>query len=346
MAAIALAVQSIERRMRGGAQSLLVRDQAGNAYVAKCVGNPQGTRTLVNEWIVSRLLKRLRVSTPAVHALSIQRGIPGDHLLEFEMGNRKVPIAPGVHLGSACPVDPERKAIFDFLPRRLLHRVVNLPDLLLSFAFDKWVHQTDSRQAIFIRERSASHEVKFRTYLIDHGLSFGGSRWEICDGPLAGLHSDRSIYNDPTFEFECNAAVERIQQLPEEAFSIEQEIPPEWLEDGDSNDLIRLLEILCERRSNLHAIVGRALQQLHQAGMLSPRSYEGKLLIGLLFLLVCRSPTPQAAKGADVSKAALILWPVKIKCVRNGGAGRPMSPCASKTKDAPEQELRRGERPA
>jgi hypothetical protein len=328
--------------MRGGAQSLLVRDHVGNAYVAKCVGNPQGTRTLINEWIVSRLLKRLRISTPAVHALSIDRGIPGCHLLEFEMGNRKVPIAPGIHLGSACPVDPERKAIFDFLPRRLLHSVANLPDLLLSFAFDKWVNQMDTRQAIFIRERATSHNVKFRTYLIDHGLSFGGSRWEISDATLGGLHSDRSIYNHPMFELECNAAVERIQQLPEEVFSIEQEIPPEWLEGEDSNDLIRLLDILCERRGKLHAIVGRALRQLHQTGVISPSTYESKLLIGLLFLLACPSPTPQAAKGISGSKTAVIrLWPAKIKFVRKGGKEVPMTPCTSNTKDAPEPELRR-----
>lgn len=293
--------------MRGGAQSLLVRDPAGNAFVAKCVGNPQGTRTLINEWIVSRLLRHLRLSTPAVTALKIERGIPGDHLLEFAMGNRKVPIASGVHLGSACPVDPEKKAIFDFLPRRLLHNVVNLPDILLSFAFDKWVHQMDSRQAIFIRERSTSHDVKFRAYLIDHGLSFGGSRWEISDGTLGGLHADRSIYKNPTFERECYAAVERIQQLPEEAFSVEQqEIPPEWLAAGDSNELARLLEVLCGRRNKLHAVVGRALRQLHEADLISPKSYEGKLLIGLLFLLACPTPTPQPSKGACAPKAAQV----------------------------------------
>ena len=272
--------------MRGGSQALLVRDHAGNAYVAKCVGNPQGTRTLINEWIVSRLLKHLRVSTPGVHALNIQAGIPGENLLEFEMGNRKVPIRPGIHLGSPCPVDPERKAIFDFLPRRMLDKVVNLPDLLLSFAFDKWVNQIDKRQAIFIRELSTSSNLKFRVYLIDHGLSFGGSRWEMSDGVLNGLYHDRSIYDNPDLETECHAGVDRIQRLPEEALlSVEREIPPEWLESGDRAAVTRLLEILCERRIKLHEIVERALRDLYAAGALVPKSRETKALLGLVLLL-------------------------------------------------------------
>lgn len=286
MATTAIPIHGIERRMRGGSQSLLVRDQAGNAYIAKCVGNPQGTRTLINEWIVGRLLKRLRVSTPNVSALRIERGTPGEHLLEFQVGNRKVPIAPGVHLGSACPADPDRQAIFDFLPRRLLHKVVNLPDLFLSFAFDKWVNQTDSRQTIFIRERGAGG-VQFRTYMIDHGLSFGGSRWEVSDSPLNGLFYDRSVYKDPAFEAECHAAVARIQDLPESSFSsIEEEIPPEWLAPGDREEMTRLLELLCGRRRKLHGIVDRTLRQLHETGIV-PKTAESKVLLGSLLLLAC-----------------------------------------------------------
>lgn len=288
MATSALPIQTIERRMRGGAQSLLVRDAAGNAYVAKCVGNPQGTRTLINEWIVGRLLKYLRVSTPEIHALRIERGIPGDDLLEFDIGNRKVPIAPGVHFGSRCPVDPDQKAVFDFLPRRLLRNVVNLPDLLMAFAFDKWVNQTDSRQAIFIRERSSDPTASFRTYLIDHGQSFGGSRWEFCDGLLNGLYADRAIYDSAEVKSECHQAVDRIEELPESSLlSIETEIPREWLQPGDSEEMTRLLELLCGRRTKLHDTIDRALQQVQQAGVAIPKTTNGRHLLGALLLLAC-----------------------------------------------------------
>jgi hypothetical protein len=274
--------------MRGGTQSLFVRDAAGNPYIAKCVGNPQGTRTLINEWIIGRLLKHLRVSTPEVHALRIDRGIPGDELLEFDMGNRKVPIAPGVHFGSRCPVDPEQKVILDFLPRHLMHKVGNLPDLLLAFVFDRWVNQVDTRQAIYIRERSANTTGSFRVYLIDHGQSFGGTHWQLRDGGLTALYRDRSIYEGPTAYSECHRAVDRINELPERSlFSIENDVPVEWLQQDDREQMTRLLELLCGRRTKLHDTVNRALKQMQQAGVVIPKTSDGRRMLGALLLLAC-----------------------------------------------------------
>lgn len=296
--------------MRGGAQALLVRDATGNAYVAKCVGNPQGTRTLINEWIVSRLLKYLRMSTPAVHPLRIERDLPGGELLEFQVGKEKIPIPPGIHLGSRCPVDPARKAIFDFLPRRLLNSVVNLPDVIAAFAFDKWVNQTDTRQAIFVRERSTGPSAKFRAYLIDHGLSFGGSRWEMWDGALNGLYFDRAVYDNPSTVTECHAAVDRIRELPErDLLSIEKEIPLEWLKAGDTEEMTRLLELLCTRRAKLHDTIDRALRQLDEAGIVIPKASERKQLLGALLLLACipRSLSPtRMGRGIEFGAARTV----------------------------------------
>lgn len=307
MATSVVPIRTIERRMRGGSQSLLVRDSAGNPYIAKCVGNPQGTRTLINEWVVSRLLKHLRVSTPEVHAIQIDQGIPGDELLEFEMGNRKVPIKPGVHLGSRCPVDPERKAVLDFLPRRLMNKVGNLPDLLLAFVFDRWVNQVDARQAIYIRERSATTGGTFRVYVIDHGRSFGGTRWELRDGGLTGLYHDRSIYEGPTAFSECHNAVDRINALSEgNLFSIEKDIPAEWLEPGDREEMTRLLELLCGRRTKLHDTVNRALRQIQQAGVAIPTTSQGRRMLSALLLLACLPGSLQLSglAGIDIELKA------------------------------------------
>jgi HipA-like protein len=297
MATSAVPIHTIERRMRGGSQSLFVRDAAGNPYIAKCVGNPQGTRTLINEWAIGRLLKHLRVSTPEVHALKIDRGIPGDELLEFDMGNRKVPIAPGVHLGSRCPVDPEQKAILDFLPRRLMGKVGNLPDLLFAFVFDRWVNQVDARQAIYIRERSANAAGSFRVYLIDHGQSFGGTHWQLRESALTALYRDRSIYEGPRAYSECHNAVDRINELPERSlFSIEHEIPEEWFQPGDRAEMSRLLELLSRRRTRLHDTVNRALKQIQQAGVAIPKTSDGRRMLGALLLLACL-PSPVQLKG-------------------------------------------------
>ena len=54
------AVQHI-RRMRGGAQSHLMRAADGHFYVVKFQNNPQHTKVLANELLATRLLVRTRV---------------------------------------------------------------------------------------------------------------------------------------------------------------------------------------------------------------------------------------------------------------------------------------------
>ncbi len=286
MAALAMSIHSIERRLRGGTQALLVRDRAGVAYVAKFIGNPQGTRTLINEWVINHLLRHLRVATPEVQRLDLKRGIPGEDLLSFRSGDRSVPISEGIHFGSRCPVDPGRIAMYDFLPRKLLSKISNLPDLLMAYVFDKWVAQCDSRQAIFVRERAPGATPRFRAYLIDNGLSFGGSRWELGDLPLAGLFHDRSIYAERDFAAISHLNVEKIQELPEEIlFSILRDVPEEWLQPTDREEMIRLVEALAKRRITLHDTIERTLRQLQQAGIAASKSTSNRYLLAVLLLV-------------------------------------------------------------
>jgi hypothetical protein len=53
-----LALEQI-RRMRGGAQSHLMRCSDGEYYVVKFQNNPQGVRILANELLATRLGARL-----------------------------------------------------------------------------------------------------------------------------------------------------------------------------------------------------------------------------------------------------------------------------------------------
>ena len=98
-----------------------------NVYVAKFMGNPQGNRTLINEWFAAKLLQKSGVSTPHQVVLRFDPE-PLTDAPCFEFGDRKVPVPAGLHLGSLCPVDPDRQAIFDFLPEKLLARTANLTD--------------------------------------------------------------------------------------------------------------------------------------------------------------------------------------------------------------------------
>ncbi|MGH9781379.1 MAG: HipA family kinase, partial [Candidatus Acidiferrales bacterium] len=58
-----LAIEYI-RRMRGGAQSHLMRCEDENYYVVKFQNNPQGTRILANELLGTRLAARIGLPVP------------------------------------------------------------------------------------------------------------------------------------------------------------------------------------------------------------------------------------------------------------------------------------------
>lgn len=336
MASLAIPVKTVLRRLRGGSQALLVKAADEKVYVAKCAGNPQGDRTLINEWIVTGLLKQLKASTPDVRPLHVNKGVPGDDLLEFSFGNRRIAIREGVHLGSLCPVDPACRAIFDFLPRHLLPKIVNLSDFILAFVFDRWVNQLDTRQAIFVRERCAGPTGKFRAYLIDHGLSFGGSRWELSQTVLQGLYYDVSVYSTPSFEAECHNAADKIQILPEESVhSAGQNVPAEWFADGDREDLARLTDALLKRRAVLHDTLTRAVRELRERENTLPKRHSEKLLWAVLLLLAfvqqfsnfCRPNAveySQAPQGKPLHVVAntrdLVAGPALVELVDKYGA--------------------------
>src|SRR6202790_5691057 len=59
------------RRMRGGAQSHLMRCSDGHYYVVKFQNNPQHRRILVNELLGTRLAARLGLPPPPVAILDV-----------------------------------------------------------------------------------------------------------------------------------------------------------------------------------------------------------------------------------------------------------------------------------
>jgi hypothetical protein len=59
------------RRMRGGAQSHLMRCSDGRYYVVKFQNNPQHRRILVNEMLGTRLASRLGLPTPPVSVVNV-----------------------------------------------------------------------------------------------------------------------------------------------------------------------------------------------------------------------------------------------------------------------------------
>src|SRR3954447_1405080 len=111
-----IAVRHI-RKMRGGAQSHLLQADDGEWYVVKFRNNPQHRRILINELVSSVLLGYLKISAPETALLRVTPEFLADHPdVYLTLGSRRVEVEPGWHFGSRYPGDPNRVAVYDFLP--------------------------------------------------------------------------------------------------------------------------------------------------------------------------------------------------------------------------------------
>jgi hypothetical protein len=258
-------IKRIIRRMRGGSQAQLVQGCDGNFYVAKFLGNPQGNRTLINEWIACSLLRGLGVLTPSLRVLELPQSFKSHEDLHFLVGNRRTPLEGVVHLGSQCPVNPEKTAIFDFLPDRLLPKVGNLTEFATMFVFDHWIGQTDTRQAVFIRDRSITADIGFLAYFVDHGMAFDGGHWQLRDQRLSGLAFQSNLYALLDLLTLVETALCRVESIDEATlFAATNGVPSSWFAPGDRGSLYALLAKLRQRQLILRPLIARHLQILYE----------------------------------------------------------------------------------
>ena len=269
-------IKRLVRRMRGGSQAQLVEGSNGYFYVAKFLGNPQGNRTLVNELVAHHLLRAMGISAPSLCLLNLPDTAEFRENAYFLVGANRIPAQPGPHLGSMSPVNPEKVAIFDLLPSRLLSLVGNIEEFATMFVIDKWLHNVDRRQVVFYRDRRQSPKTTFRACFIDQGMSFGGCLWELGDVAGFGLAESQSIYSLLDMPALAERAINRIKAIAESTILTAAAcLPREWLAEGDADCLARLLGQLESRRSRLDSLVRRHLDAVKSAAPLplSTHSY-------------------------------------------------------------------------
>ncbi|MBK5292312.1 MAG: hypothetical protein JJE04_11620 [Acidobacteriia bacterium] len=250
------------RKMRGGAQAHLIEADDGHCYVVKFKNNPQHRRILVNELLASSFLHYLQITTPETALVELSpsflEGNPGLHL---QLGNRKVPVEQGRHFGSRFPGDPDRLAVFDFLPDVLLSQVANSPDFLGAFVFDKWTANADGRQTIFFRasvrdgESAGAGQARFVTSMVDQGYIFDGPKWRFIDSHLQGLYHRPMVYHSVTCLDDFQPWLDRMRHFPEEVVDQAcKQVPREWLGE-DEAALEQLLTRLLERRKRIEYLI-------------------------------------------------------------------------------------------
>jgi hypothetical protein len=243
--------------MRGGAQAHLLEAVDGRFYVVKFSNNPQHRRILVNEWIAATFLKYLGIATPDVQMIRISpEFLAANPGTEMQLGRDRFPPSLGWHFGSRFAGDPARNVVYDFLPDALLDKVENVADFRGVLAFDKWMGNADSRQAIFFRAQiegwlpgagDPPRKLGLIAQMIDNGFVFEGPHWRFSESAIQGLYFRPSVYRSVRGFADFEPWLERISNFPEEVVDqAVKQIPPAWLE-GDEEELNRLLERLLSR---------------------------------------------------------------------------------------------------
>jgi len=257
------------RRMRGGAQSHLMRCSDGHYYIVKFQNNPQHRRILVNELLGTRLAGRLGLPVTPVAIVHVSEElIRLTPELSMEMPRSRVPCQAGLQFGSRYPGDPRRLTLHDFLPDEQLRQVENVHEFAGMLVFDKWTCNTNGRQTIFFR--ITAEEIprgstppqlgpgvedgpsSYKTMMIDQGFCFNAGEWNYPDAPLRGLYARNRVYEGVTGMESFAPWTERVEKSVTERMLAEvvREIPPEWYED-DYDAVMRLVEQLFRRRARV-----------------------------------------------------------------------------------------------
>ncbi len=120
------AVQHV-RRMRGGAQSHLMRCADGHHYIVKFANNPQHPRVLVNDWLGTRLAEMIGLPVPVPAIVDVHPWLV-EHTpdLRLELCGRRTMFTPGLSFGSRYVVSPLEGQVYDYLPEAMLGRVRNV----------------------------------------------------------------------------------------------------------------------------------------------------------------------------------------------------------------------------
>ena len=246
------------RRMRGGAQSHLMRCSDDQYYVVKFRNNPQGPRILANEMLASHLAMSLGLPVSEPDIVLVSNWVI-EHTPDLYMQNAEVreKCASGFAFASRFPCDPLRTPAYDYLPAEQMRQVNNIADFAGMLVFDQWTCNCDSRQMVFhsVPPENSHEGPGFRATMIDQGYCFHGNQWDFPDAPRRGLVASPAAYESITGMKSFEPWIQRVETLHEDFLDeAGRFVPVEWYE-GSTAELVRLMSTLADRRGMVRRLV-------------------------------------------------------------------------------------------
>lgn len=254
------AVQQI-RRLRGGSQAHLMRCADKRFYVVKFRNNAQGGRVLANEMLATRLGVLMGLPMAEARIIDVDPVLillATEMVIQLERHHRRC--AEGHSFGSLYVGNPAQTTDwYDGTdpPSRGQPTVANLSDFVGMVVFDTWMSNTDSRQAVFHRERPGE---PYHATMIDHGFCLSGKEWRFDERPCRFLHPRWWVYENVS----GIQAFEPWLSLLERKISLDDilaaavGIPPEWYH-YDLDALVAVARALDARRP----LVRQMIWQIH-----------------------------------------------------------------------------------
>lgn len=241
------------RRMRGGAQSQLLRCSDGNLYVVKFTNNPQHLRVLANEMLASLLARHLGLPVAEGVIVDVGASLVRDTSdMTIQLQSTAVPCQPGPQFGSRYVVAPSGDPVFDYLPPGFLRHVQNVRAFWSVLAFDKWTCNSDGRQATFWKGRRETH---YTATFIDQGYCFNGGEWSLVDGILRGIYPFNEVYTGVRDWDSFEPALSRIEAMSKDMVQYAATaIPAAWY-GGDWRALQHLAFLLHGRRNAVRGAI-------------------------------------------------------------------------------------------
>ncbi|RJP24476.1 MAG: hypothetical protein C4520_03940 [Candidatus Abyssobacteria bacterium SURF_5] len=251
----------------GDSDPRLFRVQGGDLFVIRYKNNPHRLRSLVNDYVGSRIAEELGLPCLQVEIVELSKELieANDlckryHAATCEWTTTNERLQAGLQFGSPFVKDGQNGV------PELIKKVTNLSDIPGSILFDTWTMNDDRKRDrnLFVSWVGTGKKRRYKYLMIDHDQCFTGSSWNEniiresgYTDRLFGMHPALVETVEEPSDFD--EWFEAINAFPESAITrILEDVPDEW--SLSANEKAALRAFLIERRKVLRACFHKNLR--------------------------------------------------------------------------------------